>query len=242
VVEGLTVDDVKSPPLSRRSQESAQDHVLVCPSAASSRVEEGLRSAGSQWVALWARTQCEQSVHDQLLSKGFCPFLPKLDVWLRRHVTRYRASVPMFPGYLFLNHRMDKRSYIEVANTRGLIQVLGGRWDSLASIPDREIEAVERLHRTRAHARPHPYLREGQCVRITQGVLAGLEGILLRTGGDRGRLVVSVMLLQRSVAVEIDCTLVEPTDDGRFISSAQLPHPSLPVAPQPQTATTAAGS
>ncbi len=222
-VQGSTGREVASIGLQpREGQGPFPTAVLVYPQAAPALVAEDLGPTLGGWVALWARTQCEQMVHDQLLGRGFRPFLPKLDVWQRRHGTRYRATVPMFPGYLFLHHPMDKRSYIEVANTRGLIQVLGGRWDSLATIPDREIEAIQCLHRTRAHARPHPYLHEGQRVRIAQGVLAGLEGILLRSELDRGLLVVSVKLLQRSVAVQIDCTLVVPADDGGAVSA---PHP-----------------
>ncbi len=227
-------------PPERDRNSVVQPPILEYPQTTPSRAGASLHSTASHWIALWARTRCEQMVYDHLLSRGFRAFLPMLDVWLRRQGTRYRAAVPMFPGYLFLNHRIDKRSYIEVSNTRGLIQILGGCWDSLATIPDQEMEAIERLHRTRAHVRPHPYLREGQRVRIVQGVLAGLEGILLQTEGDRGRLVVSVNLLQRSVAVEIDCSLVEPTGDGSSYACAQLPHASMPLALQQETATISA--
>jgi transcription antitermination factor NusG len=56
---------------------------------------------------------------------------------------------------------------------------------------------------------PHPYLREGQRVRITRGPLADLEGILVRMNHKKGLLVVSVNLLKRSVAVQLDCTALE---------------------------------
>jgi transcription antitermination factor NusG len=79
-----------------------------------------------------------------------------------------------------------------------------------AEVPEREIQAIQRVHNARLPARPHPYLQEGQRVRITQGLLADVEGILLRSKPNKGLLVVSVDLLQRSVAVEIDCTLVVP--------------------------------
>jgi transcription antitermination factor NusG len=77
-------------------------------------------------------------------------------------------------------------------------------------VPDGEIEAIQRVHHSHLPARPHPYLQEGQRVRITSGLLAGLEGILLRINATKGLLVISVNLLQRSVAVEVDCTLVAP--------------------------------
>ena len=163
-----------------------------------------------KWHVLWVRSHCEQQVHDQLAAKGFHLFLPRLDTWARRNGNRYRTSVPMFPGYVFVHHVMDKHSYIEVRKTTGLVKLLGEQWDRLAIVPDREIEAIQKLLQSRLPALPHPYLREGQRVRITGGLLANVEGILLRTKSNKGLLIVSVDLLQRSVAVEIDCTLVVP--------------------------------
>lgn len=114
----------------------------------------------------------------------------------------------MFPGYLFLRHAMDKASYIEVRKARGLVRILGERSDRLAVVPDGEIEAIQRVLDARVPAMPHPYLREGQRVRITRGPLAGVEGILVQIKPNKGVLVLSVDLLQRSVAVAVDCTLV----------------------------------
>jgi transcriptional antiterminator NusG len=57
---------------------------------------------------------------------------------------------------------------------------------------------------------PHPYLQQGQRVRIVFGPLTGIEGILVRSRPERGLLVLTVDLLRRSVAVEVDCTAVEP--------------------------------
>ena len=72
-----------------------------------------------RWHVLWTRSRSEQMVHDQLSDRGFRLFLPTLEVWVRRNRMRRRATVPMFPGYLFLNHAMDKASYIEVVKARG---------------------------------------------------------------------------------------------------------------------------
>jgi transcription antitermination factor NusG len=89
----------------------------------------------------------------------------------------------MFPGYLFLRHALDKSSYIEVRKTRGLVCVLGERWDCLAEVPDSEVEAVQKALQASIPVFPHAYLQE-----------------------DKGLLVLSVDLLRRSVAVEVDCT------------------------------------
>ena len=162
------------------------------------------------WYVLWTRSHAEQMVHDQLASMDFELFLPMMDVWSRRKGVRQHVRVPMFPGYLFLHRGMDKASFIAVSKTRGLVKLLGESWDRLAIVPDREIDAIQKVHHAQVPVLPHPYLREGQRVRICRGVLAGAEGILLRSKPNKGLLVLSIDLLQRSVAVEVDVTLVEP--------------------------------
>jgi transcription antitermination factor NusG len=166
--------------------------------------------AGARWHVLWTRSNCEQLVHDQLAGKQFELFLPKFEAWARRAGTRCLSGTPLFPGYLFLRHALDKESYIEVRKARGLVTILGERWDRPAALPDSEIESIRRMVGARVPAVAHPYLREGRRVRITRGSLAGLEGILLQLKMNQGLLVLSVNLLQRSVAVEVDCTTVEP--------------------------------
>lgn len=167
-------------------------------------------SASSLWYVLWSRSNCEQLVHDQLVAKGFCPFLPKVDMWSRRGGVRRLSQVPMFRSYVFLHHAMDKASYIEVCKVTGLVRILGERWDRLDVVPDREVEAIRGLALSHLPVLPYRYLREGQRVRIRRGPLADVEGILVRSKPNKGLLVVSIDMLKRSVAVEVDCTLVEP--------------------------------
>jgi transcription antitermination factor NusG len=116
----------------------------------------------------------------------------------------------MFPGYVFVRHVVDKRGYIEMLKARGVVKVLGERWDRPAPIPDNEIEAIRRVAAADVPVFPYPFLKEGQQVRIVEGALAGLEGILIATRPEKGLLVVSVDLLQRSVAVGIESTQVQP--------------------------------
>jgi transcriptional antiterminator NusG len=160
------------------------------------------------WYALYTRSHCEQLVWDQLEAKGFRLFLPRIDVWSQRSGRRHLISVPMFPGYLFLRHAIDKISYINVRQARGLVRILGESWDKLSIIPDTEIEAIQSVLNMSIPTMPHPYLREGQRVRITQGPLRGIEGILIQSKPAKGLLILSIDLLQRSVAVEIDCSVV----------------------------------
>ena len=171
-------------------------------------LELSVPGTSPKWYALWTRSHCERLVSEQLTAGGFQVFLPTIEVWSRRAGIRRRIPVPMFPGYLFLHSAMNKAAYMEVRKTRGLVCILGERWDKLAEVPCGEIDAIQRVAQTRTPVLAHPYLRAGQRVRITRGPLADVEGILVRQNLDKGLLVLSIELLRRSIAVEVDCTCV----------------------------------
>jgi transcription termination/antitermination protein NusG len=161
------------------------------------------------WYALWTNSHCEQLVCDQLLEKGFAALLPTVEIWSRRRGVRRLISAPMFPSYLFLHGTIDKKAYIEVSKVKGLVCMLGERWDRLTTIPDDEMQAIEKLSASRQPVLPYPYLKEGQRARITSGPLAGVEGILVESKPEQGLLVLSLHLLHRSVAVVVDgCDVV----------------------------------
>jgi len=167
------------------------------------------RAAPPLWRVLWTHSNCEQLVRDQLAAKGFELFLPAVETWTRRGGSPCVFRVPLFRGYLFLRHAMDKASYIEVCKARGLVRVLGESWDRLDVVPDSEIEALQRMVDAHLPMLPHPYLKEGERVRITRGPLADLEGFVVRVNPKTGLLVVSLNLLRRSIAVQLDCTALE---------------------------------
>jgi transcription antitermination factor NusG len=171
---------------------------------------DGSGSPGAPWHVLWTRSHYEQLVYDQLTAKALHPFLPTIEVWSRRRGLRHRIRIPMFSGYLFLHDALDKHSDVEVRKARGLVSILGERWDQRAMVPKEEIEAIRQVVSARLPALPHPYLKEGQRVRILRGPMADVEGILVRTKPNKGLLVLSIELLRRSVAVEIDCTQAVP--------------------------------
>jgi transcription antitermination factor NusG len=84
-----------------------------------------------------------------------------------------------------------------------------------AEIPSEEIEAVRRLVEGPLQVEPHPYLKCGDQVRIKSGPLEGIEGFLVRK--TRGvRLVLSVEMLSKSAAVEVDVSMVERVRTGEI--------------------------
>jgi transcription antitermination factor NusG len=183
---------------------------LASAATVSSERVISVEATRAPWHVIWTHSHFEDLVGEQLVAKGFHPFVPKVDAWTRRGGARQIKRVPLFASYLFLNDALDKPRHVEVRKTRGLVDVLGESWDRPATVPDAEIEAIRRITDSGLTAMPHPYLREGRRVRIAAGPLADVEGILVKVRPDKGLVVVSVNLLQRSVAVEVDCTRVVP--------------------------------
>ncbi|HEY6362284.1 MAG TPA: transcription termination/antitermination NusG family protein [Vicinamibacterales bacterium] len=165
----------------------------------------------ASWFVLWTQSHCERLVSDQLIAKGFHVFLPTIRTWSRQRGVRRMISLPMFPGYSFIRHAIDRHSYVEILKTRGVVRVLGDGWERLSPVADADVEAIQRIVQTDVPVFPHTYLREGQWVRIVDGPLKGVEGVLVHSKPNKGLLVISVELLRRSVAVEVDGTQVAPS-------------------------------
>ena len=85
---------------------------------------------------------------------------------------------------------------------------MGERWDRLGVVPDTEIEAIQRVLSAHLPVLSYPYLKKGQRVQIVAGSLAGTEGIFVQSKPEKGMLVLSVYLLQRSIAIEVECSII----------------------------------
>jgi transcription antitermination factor NusG len=155
------------------------------------------------WFAVWTRNQHEPKVDEALRHKGIDVFLPRVAVASARRDRRRILARPLFPGYLFVRFVPSSESYIQIASTDGVVRLLGERWDALHEIPDAQVEAVRRLIESGDGARPVPWIRIGDPVRIIAGPLAGLEGFVQACRDGQATFVVSVDLLQRSVGVEV---------------------------------------
>jgi transcription antitermination factor NusG len=152
-----------------------------------------------------------------LANKGFEVFLPTYETVRRWTDRNKRLTLPLFPCYLFFADESDRR--IQILSTPGVHSIV--RAGSVpAIIPYSEIDGIRRMVEGPLGAEPHPFLHDGDRVRIKFGPLAGLEGILSRKK-DALRLVLSVNLLGRSAAVEINSHEVErvaPAPQANFNS------------------------
>lgn len=166
------------------------------------------RTQKPEWYAVWTQSHFEQAVTQQLSSKGFTAFLPEMSVWSKRGGEQRLIRVPMFPGYLFVRDGMDKRSYVEILKARGVVRILEDGWRRLTPVPDAEIDAIQQVVTAEVPVFQHEHLTQGDRVEVTEGPLSGLQGLFLQDKPNKGRLVLNVDLLGRSIAVEIDCTAV----------------------------------
>ena len=158
---------------------------------------------GHSWYAVWTRSHCERLVTDHLSAKGFTAFLPEVPIRRARRSRSQFVSAPMFPGYLFVNDVMTKTHYVELLKVRGIVRVLEDGWTRLTPVPDVEVDAIRRIAEAGVPVFPHPHLRSGERVRVIEGPLGGVEGVFVQDSQQRGRLVVTVDLLGRSVAVDV---------------------------------------
>ena len=173
------------------------------------QIKGGEALPSDEWYAVWTRSNCEHLVVDQLAAKAFTPFLPEMAVRSRRDGKSRVVQAPIFPGYIFVRHAMDKASYVEILKARGVVRILDGGWSRLTPIPADEVDAIHRLVRSGVPLFPHAYFQQGDRVRVVEGPLVGIEGLFVREQPNKGRLVLSINLLQASVAVEVDAATVD---------------------------------
>jgi transcription antitermination factor NusG len=159
-----------------------------------------------RWCALHTRHQHEKTVATMLSVKGFEIFLPTYEAVHRWRNRNKRLTLPLFPGYLFVVD--DAKRRLQVITTPGVHAIVNAG-NAPAIIPDEEILSIRRMVESKLRLAPHPFVTDGDPVRIKAGPLAGLEGIVSRKK-DALHLVLSVKMLGRSAAVEIDACIVEP--------------------------------
>lgn len=158
------------------------------------------------WFALYVRSHFERAVEQGLRGKGYQAFSPFYQTIRKRSGRTKVLDLPLFPGYVFCRFNPQKR--LPILTTPGIVNVLGQ-----GNIPEpvklSEIQSIQTVAESGRSVQPWPFLHCGQKIRIEAGPLSGTEGTLLRVKNEL-RLVVSVTLLQRAMAVELDQEFVRP--------------------------------
>jgi transcription antitermination factor NusG len=154
----------------------------------------------AQWYAAYTNARHEKVVAHQLLERHIETFLPVYRNRRRWNDRRKLVELALFPSYVFV--KIDPVEKLRVLQVAGVVHLVSfnGR---LAALPEQEITALRNGLDHDIYAEPHPYLRVGRRVRVIRGPMMGAEGILQRKK-DKYRVVLSVDVLMRSVAVEVD--------------------------------------
>jgi transcriptional antiterminator NusG len=158
------------------------------------------------WYAIHTRSRHEKVVRDQFAAKEITHLLP-----LHRKRSRWKdrvkmIEVPLFGGYIFAHFALQNK--LQVLQTVGVVRLVGLH-GTAEPVPEEQIETIRKMVAYDLPYDPHPYLKEGMLVRVVRGPLQGAEGILVEKKKNY-RFVISIDLIQKAVAVDIDSADVEP--------------------------------
>jgi transcription antitermination factor NusG len=159
-----------------------------------------------RWYAVTTQPRHEKVVAQQLQAKSIETYLPLLATHSRWKDRRVLIHQPIFPGYIFT--RIDLKDRNHVLSVPSVVRMLSFS-GAPAPIDDAEIDAVRLCLTCGDHPEPHAFPETGDLVRVRSGALRGLEGVVMRNKGGC-RIVVSIALIHKSIAAEIDADLLEP--------------------------------
>ncbi|MBU2591330.1 MAG: UpxY family transcription antiterminator [Nitrospinota bacterium] len=163
----------------------------------------------SCWYAVRTRSRHEAKVSDALTDRGFEVFYPTVSVLSRWKDRKREVKRPLFSGYLFVRCVMAYESRLAILKVFGVANILGSASKYAAPIPDEQIDSVKKIVDSGYVPRPHPYLNEGDMVVVKEGSMLGATGYFVGAGKERGKLVVSVDMLGRSLEVDIEAHMIE---------------------------------
>jgi len=158
------------------------------------------------WYAAYTSANHEKKAAAEISRRGVESFLPLYRTVRRWSDRRVELEMPLFPGYVFVHLALRER--LRVLQVPGVAKLVGFGGLPVA-LPDEQVEALRAGLDKQMLAKPHSYLVVGRRVRVVHGPLTGAKGILVRKKGIY-RVVLSLELIMRSVAVEVEATDVEP--------------------------------
>lgn len=164
-----------------------------------------------QWFAAYTCANHEKRVAGQLPDRAIPCYLPLYETVRRWKDRKKRIERPLFPGYVFV--QMCLRDRLRILQLPSVVRLVGFGQGPVV-VPEEDIATIRLCLEKKWRMEPYPFLKTGQRVRVSHGALEGAEGIVVRKKG-MFRLVLSVGLIMRSVAVEIDSSDVEPIQPTR---------------------------
>ena len=159
------------------------------------------------WYAVHTFSRQERKVEKGLVVKGIDTFLPKINRPSRKYKSVNLVDIPLFPGYLFVHTDLDV-NYYNIIRQSGVVRILGYK-KQWTPVPEDTIRNIEILIQSGRYLESWPSLEPGKKVRVVDGPLEGVSGVIIRRKNKKQRIVVGVELLGRSVSAELSEDVVE---------------------------------
>jgi len=157
------------------------------------------------WYAVSTKSRHEYKAYAGLSQKSLTTFLPEMEVWSKRKDRRKKIMVPLFPGYLFVNADLDNETKLTILKTFGVVRILGKKLNTEPiPVPDEKIAAIQRIVERKVEMFSLQYPKAGEPARILDGPFAGIEGTVIKSDLEKELFVISIDLMQRSVAIKLE--------------------------------------
>jgi transcription antitermination factor NusG len=158
------------------------------------------------WYADNTRSRHEYKANSGILQKSLTTFLPEIEVWSKRKDRKKKIFIPIFPGYIFVESpNLDNETKLAILKTPGVVRILGKKENSEPlPVPENQILSLKRLLDKKADVFTLQYPKAGEPARIISGPFAGIEGTVISSDIETELFVISIDLLQRSVAIKLE--------------------------------------
>mgnify|MGYP000906395908 CR=1 FL=1 len=157
------------------------------------------------WYVIYTKSRHEYKVNTRLFQKNLATFLPEIEIWSKQKDRKKKILTPLFPGYVFVDAPfIDNETRLAILKTAGVVKILGKKENAEPlPVPDQQIDAIRRFVNSDMEIFTMQFPREGEPARIVDGPFAGIEGVVVQTDWEKELFVVTIEILQRSVAVKL---------------------------------------
>jgi transcription antitermination factor NusG len=182
------------------------DMSLISASPLEHSEEKGILKPN--WYALYTRSRFEKKMLGELTDRRIEVFLPMREILSRWKDRKKKIWIPLFPGYIFVNHIDTPENRFRILNIPGAVRFVGyeGHADP---VPEDQIQHVRLFLESSLSIDPYPYMQIGTKVEVMAGPLKGVKGLLVEKRG-RFRFIVQVDLIRQAISIEIDASDVRP--------------------------------
>jgi transcription termination/antitermination protein NusG len=157
------------------------------------------------WYVVHTRSRHEYKANTGLIQKNLTTFLPEIESWSKQKDRKKKILTPLFPGYIFAEaFSLDNEIKLAILKTAGVVRILGKKENSEPiPVPDSIIDAIRRFVNTKTEIFTMQFPQDGEPARIMDGPFAGIEGTVVSSNVEKELFVISIDLLQRSVAIKL---------------------------------------